>query len=360
MPPRRGQTRTLPNAVGGGRCQRTRRSLPVTPAYAHTEPETWERTVARVAEEPRELQIQKYMEWKRNGSPHDTICRICLQNGSIDLAPLHHCRTCRVAFHRFCKPHGIVWATAEELYCPICVERGWHLAVPELAQPCSPDSATPDPPKGVTDGPAVYATISMIVSNPGSTTGREPARAPSISQPPQEVSENARLRNDTEPIPPPSAVTTRPAGLQHNENNAPNAEGPRFKRQRTPRFVTLSSDVDASLGVIYRELESVASLKLQIEELQDRDRHSAQMVKLRDNSIAILQRDLEKYRADCSELARLKEKAEQYDQVKKEMDGLKGRNEMLVTELQKSREEAATAQGLVDDWKRKLAQLLNA
>lgn len=84
------------------------------------------------------------------------------------------------------------------------------------------------------------------------------------------------------------------------------------------------------------------------------------MIKLRDNSIAILRRDLEKYRADDSELARLRDSAARFDQVKREMDELKRKNEMLEAELRKSREETATAQSLVNDWKGKLAQLLNA
>ncbi|KAL6232400.1 hypothetical protein BDW75DRAFT_217818 [Aspergillus navahoensis] len=361
MPPRKGQPRNLPSATGGERRQRTRRSLLVAPANSQTKPETWERTVARVMAEPREVQAQKYQEWKRNGSPHDTICRVCHQNSSIGPGPLHNCRTCRVAFHWICKPDGIVWPVGEDPYCPICVERGWHLALPELTRPGSPDYATP---KRSEDGARVETvvpgTASRGVSNPGSITDLEPARVPSISLPPEKASESAPLRNSPEPIPHSPAVAPRPASLQHNEDNDPDTEAPRPKRQRTSRFVTLSSDVDASLGVIYRELESVASLKLQIEELQNRNRQSAQMIKLRDNSIAILRRDLGKYRADDSELAQLREEAMRYDQVRKEMEELKKQNEVLVTELRKSREEAATAQGLVNDWKGKLAQLLNA
>ncbi|KAL4982981.1 hypothetical protein BDW68DRAFT_43541, partial [Aspergillus falconensis] len=357
MPPRKGQSRTLPNMSGGGgeRRQRTRRSLPVAPADPQTEPETRERTGARVEVEPKEVQIQKYKEWKRNGSPHDTICRVCLQNASIGPGPLHHCRTCRVAFHWVCKPDGIVGAAGEGFYCPICVERAWHLALPELPHSSSPDYATPERSEG-----GASAAVPRAVSNPGSTNGLEPPQAPFIPQPPQEPSENVPLRNSSERTPHPPALNTRPTSLQHNEDDDPGIEAPRPKRQRTSRFVTLSSDVDASLGVIYRELESVASLKLQIEELQNRDRQSAQMIKLRDNSIAILRRDLEKYRADDSELARLRENAARYDEVKKEVDELKRKNEMLEAELRKSREDAATAQGLVDNWKGKLAQLLNA
>jgi hypothetical protein len=198
---------------------------------------------------------------------------------------------------------------------------------------------------------AVTAAVPRAVPNTDSTNGLKP---------PQAASEAASLGNSPERISQSLAVTRRPESMRHDVDNNPDPEAPQPKRQRTSRFVTLPSDVDASLGVIYRELESVASLKLQIQELQYKDRQSAQMIKLRDNSIAILRRDLEKYRADDSELARLRDNAARFDEVKREMDELKRKNEMLETELRKSREETATAQSLVNDWKGKLAQLLNA
>ncbi|KAL4756435.1 uncharacterized protein BDW70DRAFT_166120 [Aspergillus foveolatus] len=356
MPSRKGQPRTLPKATGAERRQRTRRSLPVTPAEHQTEPETWERTVARIAQEPLDLHVKKYREWKRNGSPHDTACRVCGATGNSDLKPgrLINCHTCRVAFHFICVPDGSEWATREDLYCPICVKRGWDMSPPELSPPASPVPA-PAPierPEGVVPiEPAVTAAVLRAVSNTDSTNG--------LKQP-QAASEDTSLGNSSERIPQSPAVTTRPETMRHDEDNNPDPEAPQPKRQRTSRFVTLPSDVDASLGVIYRELESVASLKLQIQELQYKDRQSAQMIKLRDNSIAILRRDLEKYRADDTELARLRDNAARFDKVKREVDELKRKNELLETELRKSREETATAQRLVNDWKGKLAQLLNA
>ncbi|KAL4740226.1 hypothetical protein BDV11DRAFT_214517 [Aspergillus similis] len=359
MPPRKGQPRALPKATGAERRQRTRRSLPVAPAEPQTEPETWERTVARLAHEPVDLHIKKYKEWKRNGSPHDTACRVCGATANSDLSPgrLLNCHTCRVAFHIICVPDGSEWATRDGIYCPICVKRGWDTSPPVLSSPASPVPAAVSTERSESIVP--IDAVPTAVPNPGSTNGSKPSRAPSIRPPPQAALEDASLGNSSERTPHSPAVATRPESMQHDDNN-PDAEGPHPKRQRTSRFVTLPSDVDASLGVIYRELESVASLRLQIQELQYKDRQSAQMIKLRDNSIAILRRDLERYRADDSELARLRDNAARFDKLKKEMDELKRKNEILEAELRNSREETTMAQGLVNDWKGKLAQLLNA
>ncbi|KAL4814365.1 hypothetical protein BDW67DRAFT_165918, partial [Aspergillus spinulosporus] len=365
MPPRKGQPRTLPKATGAERRQRTRRSLPVAPAEPQTGPESWEHTVARLAQEPMDLHVKKYKEWKRNGSPHDTACRVCGATGNSDLNPsrLINCHTCRVAFHFICVPKGSEWATEEDLYCPICVKRGWDMSPPALSPPASPVPAPASIERSESVVPiesTVTAAVPRAVPNTGSTNGLKLPGPPPIPPAPQSASENASLSNSSERIPQSPAVTARPESMRLDEDNNPDAEAPQPKRQRTSRFVTLPSDVDASLGVIYRELESVASLKLQLQELQYRDRQSAQMIKLRDNSIAILRRDLEKYRTDDSELARLRDNAAQFDKMKKEMDELKRKNEILEAELRKSREETATAQSLVNDWKGKLAQLLNA
>ncbi|RDW64384.1 uncharacterized protein DSM5745_09795 [Aspergillus mulundensis] len=358
MPPRKGQARNSQSSTGR---IRGRRSLPAASPAAPARRETeWDRTVARIAAEPMEAQVRRYKEWKRNGSRHDTTCRVCLDTGNSATSPypLIGCHACAVAFHFPCVPKGIDWAADGDLYCPICIERKWNKSPPELTPPASPVLAPAEPPKDASASEpalAASATTSTAISVSNPPKDPEPEPLSSIPQAPQEARTN--------PLPSPSdrklhspAVPTRPASLQQN---VPDSEGPHPKRQRTSRFTTLSSEVDTSLAVLYRELESVATLKMHIEELQQRDRQNTQMIKLRDNSIAILRRDLERRQAENLELTRRIENIEEYDEVKKQVDELKKRNEALEAELRKSREETATAQELVESWKGKLAQLLN-
>jgi len=150
-----------------------------------------------------------------------------------------------------------------------------------------------------------------------------------------------------------------PNGGSPHETTAGLPNPSRSKRKRNSRFTTLSSDVDASLSILYRELESTASLKVQVEELQNRNLEFLQGIKIRDNNIAALRRDLQRRRSADEELERLKASAFSSDSLKQKVADLEAQNARLHAELQASREQTATAQELVNNWKGKLAQLLN-
>ncbi|KAJ6104569.1 hypothetical protein N7523_010889 [Penicillium sp. IBT 18751x] len=157
-----------------------------------------------------------------------------------------------------------------------------------------------------------------------------------------------------------SNVATPSNNDASSENGDRNTASPRPKRQRKSRFATLSSEVDASLAVLYRELESVASLKAQIEDLQIQNTQFLQIIKIRDNNMAVLRRDLDSRKAENEELLKLRANTSQHDTLKREMEDLKSRNAQLEAELQVSREQTAAAQELVNDWKGKLSQLIGS
>jgi outer membrane murein-binding lipoprotein Lpp len=81
-------------------------------------------------------------------------------------------------------------------------------------------------------------------------------------------------------------------------------------------------------------------------------------MKLRDNTLAVLRRDLDNRRAENEELARLRANTTQYDSLKKEIEDLRSKNAQLEADLQVSRDQTAAAQELVNDWKGKLTQLI--
>lgn len=143
-----------------------------------------------------------------------------------------------------------------------------------------------------------------------------------------------------------------------NDGSHRNTETSRPKRQRKSRFATLPSEVDASLAVLYRELESVASLKTQVEDLQIQNIQYLQGIKIRDNNLAVLRRDLENRKAENEELARLRANTSEHDSLKAELEELRSKNAQLEADLQVAREQTATAQELVNDWKGKLTQLI--
>ncbi|KAJ0426759.1 hypothetical protein BJY00DRAFT_306753 [Aspergillus carlsbadensis] len=391
MAPRKSQSRTSATSSRGGRTTRARPNSrdvshdhaqsPVPPPVASEEvatpttepparilPPSMSLTdiMAKVTADPLSVQVQRYKDWKRNGSYHETSCRVCSRGG--DLEP---CQTCRLAFHPDCVP--LTRRTAPDgsmsSYCSICVERGWHHSPPTLTPPVSPILRAGDAPNGAATTHQAPATstsrsMSMSMSIPSlvsPTLGEDVRRpaAPQLSQ--RQIDEIVEQNNLFH------AFTASRAAAKRNHDTVADpdvdrnrSETPTQKRQRKSRFATLSNEVEGALSVLYRELESVTSLKLQIEELQSQKRQDAQLIKLRDNDIAIMRRDLEQRRTAVIELAQLRASMSQSGELQREVEGLRARNAVLEKELDESRAQTATAQELVNTWKGKLSQLLDA
>ncbi|OOF93022.1 hypothetical protein ASPCADRAFT_209661 [Aspergillus carbonarius ITEM 5010] len=308
---------------------------------------SWEDTLAAIEKEPTAHQVQRYKEWKRNGSLHDDYCRVCFKSDSLKL-----CFTCRLAFHDDCMPAGSLRTSENQLFCVVCVRRGWHTDPPVLTPPASPRM-------GETYGDPTAATSATWVnastrSNPhlGTTPpDRQPGASPihgqrssdqQVSQAPDIIPEISLDKNDT-----------------IESDNTLGPSGPAARRPRKSRYTSLPSDVDASLNVLYRELELNSTLRLQIEELRRDNARHIQTIKIRDLSMKALHRELESRRCSDQEHEKLRETAVQLEDAKKEIQELRARNEALEAELQASREAGEEAKALVDDWKGKLSQLLN-
>lgn len=297
-----------------------------------------------------------------SGSLNEKICRVCQQPG--DLYP---CHTCRPAFHAGCIPDGSLRDPQDHLFCALCVRRGWNVAPPALTPPPSPGPA----PARQLDATVVSTAMEPATSAKSipslvtRTLGPDAQRQFINVQQAQEIAGNVPSPNPTDYRslqPRPAAVdlvsqsnNDASSDLQHSDHNTGT---PRPKRQRKSRFATLSSEVDASLAVLYRELESVTFLKAQVEDLQIQNTQYVQSMKLRDNTLAVLRRDLDNQRAENEELARLRANTTLYDSLKKELEDLRSKNAQLEADLQVSRDQTAAAQELVNDWKGKLTQLI--
>ncbi|KAL2785096.1 hypothetical protein BJX66DRAFT_315527 [Aspergillus keveii] len=332
------------------------------PADGLLPPMSWSDTKVKVTSEPMSIQIQRYKDWKRNGSNHETTCRVCSRGGTLE-----PCHTCRLAFHTECvllSRHVAPDGSATS-YCSICVERGWHRSPPALTPPASPVLRAADEPDDVTtttqqQAPATSRSIS-IPSLVTQTMGPE-ARQPSAPQLSQGQVDEIVKQNDLlyQFMASRTAAKRQYDTLATAESEPLSAtETPTQKRQRKSRFATLSNEVEGALSVLYRELESVTSLKLQIEELQSQKRQDTQLIKLRDNDIAIMRRDLEQRRSAVLELAQLRASMSQSGELKREVDELRVRNAVLEKELEESRAQTAAAREMVNTWKGKLSQLLN-
>ncbi|KAK4862199.1 hypothetical protein LT330_003337 [Penicillium expansum] len=243
----------------------------------------WAAIVANVAEQPYPSQIQQYKEWRRAGSKREDYCCICL-----------------------------------------------------LTPPASPQPAPAQihhPPGHATSGTNSNAASIPHLLCPAPSL--EPQREGLETQSAPEESEPSAIDKNTGH----EVTDLGPAVQTATEGSQPT------RRQRKSRYSTLPSNVDASLAVLYQELESVAMLRAEIEKLRTQNTQYAQTIKIQEQNQIALRRDL----------GALRENVTNSESTTKEIRELRERNAALEAELLVSKEQTAAAKEL----KERLAQLLN-
>ncbi|PYI34963.1 hypothetical protein BP00DRAFT_389081 [Aspergillus indologenus CBS 114.80] len=304
---------------------------------------SWPDTLAALEREPIASQIQRHKQWKRDGSIHETYCRVCFREKNLE-----PCLTCRLAFHTECLPTGWIRDTDHHMFCSVCVRRDWHISPPTLTPPASPRLT------GVETSDAAPVASPALHHNTLSSTPLHHAeltqtKPPIISPLPE---------HSITPQPKPASDTT----IASTQIPAPHPDPspPPTRRNRKSRYTNLPADVDASLNVLYRELESNASLRLENEDLREENLRCQQIIQIRDLSLTALRRELEYRRSSEKEMETLRTTAAQLESSRKEVQELRARNEALEAELERSRQEAAEAREMVSDWKAKLSTLLGS
>ncbi|ODM18441.1 hypothetical protein SI65_06312 [Aspergillus cristatus] len=256
--------------------------------------------------------LTRYKTWRGAGSPHDSICFECYQ--PVDLVP---CDTCKRSYHDSCKPKDSFLREddARLWYCPVCVDRGWHLAPPTITPPASPRMGALNP----------------AATNPAS---RAPIRANSEAVHHEDAANRAQR-------------TTTP-----RESIAPSAP-------RKSRFNTLPEEVDSALWVVYRELESVPLLRQNISDLQFQISSLRQELSIRQNELALTKRVVAKGRAAELELQKYREEAANRQASTEETEALKAENRELELELKNTRNELKNSTKALQGWKQKLSNLID-
>jgi len=264
------------------------------------------------------------------GSAHDNQCCICHKPELLE-----PCHTCRLAFHPECLPHGWARNSYNQLFCSICVARGWDRSPPVLTPPASPQPSQAQlPAVNVTAPPSQH----LPSQTPAPESRPEGLGGIPINQSPTHGAQVAELAGQNS--------TPTPGSHAANSDRIANTATPEPKRrQRKSRYSTLPSEVDLSLATIYRELESVASLRTEVEDLRNESAQQNQTIRIHEQNQIVMRRELEALRANATNS----------ESVNKELSELRKRNASLEAELQVSREQTAAAKEL----KERLAQLLN-
>ncbi|KAJ0415657.1 hypothetical protein BJY00DRAFT_317595 [Aspergillus carlsbadensis] len=127
------------------------------------------------------------------------------------------------------------------------------------------------------------------------------------------------------------------------------------QRHREPRSSALSSEVEDSVSVIYRELESVPALRKQNEQLREERTRLLEGLTICDQEILYLQRQMGTRPSEV-EVQRLKDYVARLDRMVLE---LREENAALKSDLKVVEEQAAAAkESLNNEWRGKLARLM--
>lgn len=132
---------------------------------------------------------------------------------------------------------------------------------------------------------------------------------------------------------------------------------------RKSKFATLSTEVDSALWVLYRELESVTSLRQRIGELEAEVVKLRQDVSIRDNQIILSRRSLPSSTnlpggISQAEVDRLRVQATRGEEAIREMESIRTRNKELEKDLKEARDECAAKDTTLNEWKNRLATLI--
>ena len=267
-----------------------------------------------------------------------------------------------------CMPQGWIRDSSRRWFCPICVRNEWHLLPPSASSlAASPDLVPAESSAGAADN-----TTGPINHQPASgeldiIERREPQTAEAGFD--NEHATRTVLTVNYDDLGPQrdgdisskDTVEQRQHAVQNAQQSEPSSpsatrqEGPpATRRHRKSRFSTLPREVEDSVSVIYRELESIHSLRKQVAELHLEKARLLQIIKIRDQDISALSRQMES-RVPDAELERLKASAAELDSV---ILDLRKENAALKTDLRTAGEQAAAANEYLNEWKEKLAMLM--
>lgn len=255
--------------------------------------------------------------YQESGGAHDATCFVCKQPGALE-----HCFTCRRSYHPACKPSQGLTSQPDNTphwFCDVCVGRKWHIELPPLTPPASPELQ----PLGGDNDSERSASMRQTPSNDAEQPRQPAGQTQGI---PNErvlidLSQTAQIdnRNNSAPQVDARAVHTPITNSHSSSRSSPmladtsdksrqnaNARAPTTRKSR---YATLSTDIDSALRVLYCELETTAQLRDQVSNLEGQVSHLRQELGVREKELLLAKQSLYLARSSESELARLRAEA---------------------------------------------------
>ncbi|OKL61754.1 hypothetical protein UA08_02898 [Talaromyces atroroseus] len=333
---------------------------------------------------PMDVQIRTYRDWRHLGSPHEDFCMICEQTRSQPLIP---CTTCNKSFHEDCLPPGSICDEQRQYFCRVCVLRNWHAQPPTITPPDSPvlppatavdrssaqgNEESRNNTRAADQKPTGNQALSILAEISRSMSHGESSNAHGVSNSHRPSNISAYFCNP--PLSTPGLPRQQGSSLMSphlNEyctsscSSSSNAHGTPVmdSHARKSKFATLSTEVDSALWVLYRELESVTSLRQRIGELEAEVVKLRQDVSIRDNQIILSRRSLSSSAnlpggISQAEVDRLRVQAVRGEEALREIESIRAKNITLEKDLKEAKDECAAKDKTLIEWKGRLVSLI--
>ncbi|OQE30792.1 hypothetical protein PENFLA_c002G03433 [Penicillium flavigenum] len=251
--------------VNNGDAQQNQLQKIASDAREEIRSQKWAVIVASATKQPYDSQVQQYKEWKRAGSKHDGHCCICLR---AERERHMQCHTCKIVFHPECLSRGSYSIRNHTFYCSICIDRSWDSSPPDTLP------VSLEPTSAQTHGPPSHTT----------TDNSNAASIPHLQYPTPSLNlqrEGHRTQSATRVYRPRGTDRNTSHGIAHPGPAGQTAtESPQRTDHQRKLDYTLSSDVLSSLYRLYREIELVASLRAEIEELRAQNTKYAETIRM--------------------------------------------------------------------------------
>ncbi|KAJ3961639.1 hypothetical protein N0V92_001694 [Colletotrichum tropicale] len=121
---------------------------------------------------------------------------------------------------------------------------------------------------------------------------------------------------------------------------------------------TTAFEVDSALAVVYRELESVPILQTKVSELEAETKRLQQVISMQRNEMTMMQAAVNKTGSLQAELQTLRAEAAEREAEQSEKGELERKNRELEAELGRAKDELEERNRTLQEWKRKLSNLI--
>jgi hypothetical protein len=260
------------------------------------------------------------------GDPNVNYCCSC-----HGVENIRGCKTCKRSYHLACALPSAEVQNGDGFYCPLCVDRGWHVSPPEDVLPLSPTKSQPESAPSDPVTPGLERPTSEVIRSIVGTT-----EAASVESSSNKGHLTGRIVSRSLPQFDITPSRDSPVSVQPYDTSE-----------------TLPSNLEAAILLLRTELRSAVGAREQIPRLQDRVRVLEQQLSIQNGRLALIRQDV-KAEFD-SELKMVRQELAAKEHC---VQQLTDENRSLQHQLEESKKLSESRAKEIENWRKHLMDML--